>query len=90
MNRYALLVAALAMLSLAGCDRSPSTHALSGTVTYREKITLDPLSDITVRLHDTGAGNNPTGFIGEYREQAGPKGPPYPFTITLNVRAPYV
>jgi putative lipoprotein len=86
-----LLLAALA-LSVPACGLMPSTPpaapvppALTGTVTYRERIALAPDTQLRVRLEEIAGTDAPPQFIAETTiPRIGP--PPVRFRIALDAR----
>jgi putative lipoprotein len=86
-----LLLAALALsVSACGLMRSappaaPIPPALTGTVTYRERIALTPDTQLRVRLEEIARADSPPQFIAETTiPRIGP--PPVRFRIALDPR----
>ncbi|MBC6983082.1 YbaY family lipoprotein [Caulobacter sp. 17J80-11] len=84
MRRSAL--PALCAFLLAACASpekpAPATaSAVTGTVTYRERILLPPTSTLTVRLEDVSLADAPAKTLAEQTRVIGPTAPPYSFRL---------
>ncbi|NEX92120.1 YbaY family lipoprotein [Caulobacter sp. 17J65-9] len=85
MRRSAL--SALCALGLLAACASPekaepaAASAVTGTVTYRERILLPPTSTLTVRLEDVSRADAPATTLAEQTRVIGPNAPPYPFRL---------
>ena len=55
--------------------------AVTGTVTYRERMALPPEAVITVQLSDVSKADAPAELISEQTIQANGQQPPYAFTL---------
>ncbi|HRP07147.1 MAG TPA: YbaY family lipoprotein [Gemmatimonadales bacterium] len=74
--------AALLALSMLGCTGASDEAAITGTVTYRERMALPPDADITVSLLDVSLADAPATTIAETTFTAGGRQVPLPFNIT--------
>lgn len=77
------------LLAAAGCASSPPvprpSGAVSGTVTYRERMALPPDTQVTVLLWDT-LGNLPASKLGETTFRTAGQ-VPIPFEVTYDPAA---
>ena len=88
-----LMFSAIAGASLLSACAVPSSPAaggtaqlrVTGTVTYRERIALDPAADIVVQLLDVSLMDAPSKVLAEQRIKA--NGKQVPFTYELKVDA---
>ncbi|RUR66600.1 hypothetical protein EJP67_05930 [Variovorax guangxiensis] len=87
------MFSAIAGASLLGACAVPSSPAaggtaqlrVTGTVTYRERIALDPAADIVVQLLDVSLMDAPSKVLAEQRIKA--NGRQVPFAYELKVDA---
>ena len=76
-----LLVAA----SLSACSRSASEGpAVTGTVTYQQRIALPPDAVVTVRIEDVSLADAPAEVMGEQVIETEGKQVPIPFQVSYD------
>lgn len=88
MKRCGLLLAAL-LVSACGSDApelaEPPAEAavpqISGTVTYRERMSIPHRSVVRVELQDVSLADAPATVLASVELKPGSKEPPYPFTL---------
>jgi putative lipoprotein len=83
----ALLALALLSTPLAACrstSRPQAVTAVTGTVTYQERIALPANAIITVQLQDISKADAPAVVLGSQVIQANGKQPPFPFSISYD------
>lgn len=88
-----LMLSTVAAASLLGACAAPSMPApgavaqmrVSGSVTYRERIALDPAADVVVQLLDVSRMDAPSTVLAEQRIKA--NGKQVPFAYELKVEA---
>lgn len=82
--RLALAVAGVALTALLpACDAS-NEAAVTGSVTYRERMAIGPDAEIVVRLVDVSKQDAPAETIAEKIIRADGKQVPFPFTLTYD------
>jgi len=81
----ASLLSACAMPSSPSAGGSAAQLRVTGTVTYRERIALDPAADIVVQLLDVSLMDAPSKVLAEQRIKA--NGRQVPFAYELKVDA---
>ncbi|MCR6478810.1 YbaY family lipoprotein [Variovorax sp. ZS18.2.2] len=83
-----LLLSATAGASLLSACASPSPAAsslrVSGTVTYRERIALDPSAEVVVQLLDVSRMDAPSVTLAEQRIKANGKQPPFAYDLQVD------
>ena len=70
MSRLRICTYFAIILSVASCSyipRDPSFTTLSGTISYRERVSLVPEAVVVVQLLDLSAGGKESNIIGEER-----------------------
>lgn len=85
-------VAGAALLSAcaASSPSAPSAPAsaaplvVSGTVSYRERIALDPAAEVRVQLLDVSRMDAPSVVLAEQRIRADGRQPPFAFTLQVD------
>jgi putative lipoprotein len=87
-TRSSCLLVALAALAMAACATPPSKEVkplatLSGTVSYREAITLSPDAVLTVALADVSRQDVPAKMLAE-QVIANPGSSPIPFELSYD------
>lgn len=67
---------------------APATGAsslrVSGTVTYRERIALDPTAEVVVQLLDVSRMDAPSTVLAEQRFKADGKQPPFAYELKVD------
>lgn len=71
----------LAALSLAGCAGASEKAAVTGMVTYLQRIALPPDAVVTVRIEDVSRADAPAELIGEQVIQTKGAQVPIPFAV---------
>jgi len=95
-----LVLGAMAGASLLGGCAMPSSSSsaaplrVSGTVSYRERIALDPAAEVRVQLLDVSRMDAPSVVLAEQRIQAGGRQPPFAYELKVDAaridpRMPY-
>lgn len=88
-----LMFSAIAGASLLSACAVPSSPAaggtaqlrVTGTVTYRERIALDPAADIVVQLLDVSLMDAPSKVLAEQRIKANGKQVPFAYELKVDV-----
>lgn len=68
-------------------EEDNKTAVVSGSITYRERMMLHPLSTLTVRLQDVSRAGAPAILVGEQTYQTEGKQVPLPFEIAYDEAA---
>ncbi|QRF57804.1 YbaY family lipoprotein [Variovorax paradoxus] len=82
--------AAAALLSACATSSSPAPAAagaplvVSGTVSYRERIALDPAAEVRVQLLDVSRMDAPSVVLAEQRIRADGRQPPFAYTLQVD------
>ena len=94
MNRRTglLVLSAMAGASLLGACAVPSSSSgagaaslrVSGTVTYRERMALDPAAEVLVQLLDVSRLDAPSTVLAEQRMAADGKQPPFAYELKVD------
>ena len=87
-----LMFSAIAGASLLSACAVPSSPAaggtaqlrVTGTVTYRERIALDPAADIVVQLLDVSLMDAPSKVLAEQRIKANGKQVPFAYELKVD------
>ena len=82
--------AGAALLSACATSSSPAPAAaaaplvVSGTVSYRERIALDPAAEVRVQLLDVSRMDAPSVVLAEQRIRADGRQPPFAYTLQVD------
>jgi putative lipoprotein len=76
-----IILLLLGTLTLASCGSSSNDTAVTGTVTYLQRIALPPEAVMTVRIEDVSRADAPAEVIGEQVVQT--KGRQVPFSFKV-------
>jgi putative lipoprotein len=79
-----LLLILLSAAALSGCGSSPNYSAVTGSVTYLQRIALPQDAVITVRIEDISRADAPAEVIGEQVIQANGDQVPFPFEVAYD------
>ncbi len=77
-------LSALALTACATTAPAERTIAVTGSITYRERIALPPNAQIEVRLDDVSLADAPSRNMASQRFAAEGKQVPFAFTLTLD------
>ena len=82
-------IAGVSLLSACAVPSSPSTgggaqQRVSGTVTYRERIALDPAAEVVVQLLDVSRMDAPSTVLAEQRIKANGKQVPFAYELKVD------
>jgi putative lipoprotein len=86
-THFSLLALALLSMLLAACRSTPKPQAVTavtGAVTYLERIALPANAVITIQLQDISKADAPAVALGEQVIQTNGKQPPFPFSISYD------
>lgn len=83
MRRAVLAALSSGLLAACAAPEKPAREetAVTGTVTYRERILLPPTSTLNVRLEDISLADAPARTLAEHTRTLGPAAPPYTFRL---------
>lgn len=76
-----ILVLLLGIVVLVGCGKSSDEATVTGTVTYLQRIALQPDAVVTTRIEDVSKADVPAEVIGEQVIQTEGKQVPIPFEV---------
>lgn len=79
-----IILLLLGTLALASCGSSSNDTAVTGTVTYLQRIALPPEAVMTVRIEDVSRADAPTEVIGEQVVQTKDRQVPFSFKVTYD------
>lgn len=82
-------IAGASLLSACAVPSSPAAGGtaqlrVTGTVTYRERIALDPAADIVVQLFDVSLMDAPSKVLAEQRIKANGKQVPFAYELKVD------
>jgi putative lipoprotein len=60
---------------------APATNAITGTVSYRQHVSLPPDAVIVIHLQDVYIQDAPSPFLAEFKTTVGQQNVPIPFTL---------
>ncbi len=81
-------VAGAALLSACATSSAPAPAAaplvVSGSVSYRERVALDPAAELRVQLLDVSRMDAPSVVLAEQRIRADGRQPPFAYTLQVD------
>ncbi len=80
----AALLSACAASSPSAPSASAAPLVVSGTVSYRERIALDPAAEVRVQLLDVSRMDAPSVVLAEQRIRADGRQPPFAYTLQVD------
>jgi putative lipoprotein len=80
----AALLSACAASSPSAPAASAAPLVVSGTVSYRERIALDPAAEVRVQLLDVSRMDAPSVVLAEQRIRADGRQPPFAYTLQVD------
>ena len=63
---------------------APSVNAITGTVSYRQHISLPPDAVVVIHLQDVYLPDAPSPFLAEFKTTVGQRNVPIPFTLKFD------
>jgi len=63
---------------------APATNAITGTVSYRQDISLPPDAVVVIHLQDVYLPDAPSPFLAEFKTTVGQRNLPIPFTLKFD------
>lgn len=85
-SRFLLLAAALPLFVACAAPSNPAAtgQRVSGTITYRERIALDPEAEVIVQLLDVSRMDAPSVTLAEQRFKAGGRQVPFAYELRVD------
>jgi putative lipoprotein len=63
---------------------APATNAITGTVSYRQHVSLPPYAVVVIHLQDVYLQDAPSPFLAEFKTTVGQRRVPIPFTLKFD------